>query len=321
MWNVFNRTKAPLAKRAEVFWQWFAKNESTLSNYASDSKSAERAISLVAKELNKVHPLAFEFGGGSGDKLDFTISADGMKKDFPTVAALCKAAPQLPRWNIVAFRQRKEESGGVIHTHGVSVNIDECAFSAERTEEGMVDLVLYMKGLTQDTYEAYGSAGFLILDSMLGEFDVTTKVGAIEFEVLTDETMREKKLTPLRELRRIFDGMQTTSPSTKNVGGDWSGYYHYAADAKQFHFKAQLKLTDGYLEGTMDDNSDLGEASISGLIRDSIIVFQKTYDRSDLDPVIYHGRIESDGKSMSGKWQLEGQLQSLEGVWFMQHEP
>ncbi len=320
MWNLFRKKTLTLEERTKAFWQWFEKNEETLCLFASEP---HRVCKLVSKELAKVKPLAFEFGPGTNGKSDFIISADGIRKDFPSVAALCKAAPELQKWNIIAFRQHQQIQGTIL-THGISVDIDDCAFAAEKTEEGLIDLVLYMKGLTPQTFEAYGTAGFLLLDTMLGEFDVATKLGGIDFEPLSDLTLQEKQLTPLTQLSTRLEELQT--PTSKfSIEGAWQGNYKYdlpegQADSNEFPFRAQIKITNDYLEGTMEDNSNLGQARLFGLCKDSIVIFEKTYDTTNKDPVIYQGRIAADGQSLSGKWDIESKRTATGGLWSMQRE-
>lgn len=318
MWNLLNKAE-PFTKKAERFWAWFARNEDSLAASSADQKQVNKVVAQISKELDKVQRLAFEFGGENGGKINLVISADGIKKDFPTVASLCKLAPPLRRWNVIAFRDRKPEFNGTLQANGMEFGVDSCAFKLTHGENGLIDLILYMPGLTDATYAACGSIGFLLLDAILGEFDVATKLGVIDFEPLTDEVKLAEKPASLLELREAFDAMQQVLVEVMDCSGTWQGRYQYVnaetAIMQDFPFSAKFSLSGEYLSGTMSDNSDLGEASISGLVRGNVIVFEKAYGRPELDKVLYYGRINSEGKSMAGRWQLDGKRQSLDGAW------
>ena len=64
-------------------------------------------------------------------------------------------------------------------------------------------VTLFMDGYTQEKHNLYGSVGFLYLDNCLGEYDVATKAGFIEFKPADAPSPLEKK--PLSELTAAFD--------------------------------------------------------------------------------------------------------------------
>jgi hypothetical protein len=99
----------------QTFWIWFQNNQNALFDFEKDR---EKTFGMLSAQLHKVNPtLTFEFGPIEQGQREFTISADGIKDAFPAVEALYAAAPQLPRWKFLKFRQRRLPSdisyGGV----------------------------------------------------------------------------------------------------------------------------------------------------------------------------------------------------------------
>jgi hypothetical protein len=68
---------------------------------------------------------------------------------------------------------------------------------------GKVDVVVFIPGFT--TNEEMGQIGFVILDHVVGEYDMETKIGAIEFASL-DKAPKTAK--PLAELPAMVDALK-----------------------------------------------------------------------------------------------------------------
>ena len=64
-------------------------------------------------------------------------------------------------------------------------------------------ITLYIEGYDVAKHNLFASVGFLFLDNCLGEYDVATKVGFIEFKPAAEPSKLEKK--PLSELAATFD--------------------------------------------------------------------------------------------------------------------
>ena len=95
----------------EQFWSWFVQHEAQLFDLdPSREEHRERLFDELGNELQKVDPdLAFEFGPNE-PRREFVVSAGGIKRAFPAVAALVDAAPPLDRWQVTAFRPRRTPS-------------------------------------------------------------------------------------------------------------------------------------------------------------------------------------------------------------------
>ncbi|MFY2559797.1 hypothetical protein ACN469_19330 [Corallococcus terminator] len=141
---------------------------------------------------------------------EIAISADGIKKHFATVQALVSAAPQIPGWSVVAFRQRKG-AASIVHLGGLSLAPGDVWFRVEAQPSQPVSLYLYIRDFVQGERMRFAAAVYLLLDDVLGEYDVETKVGGIDFEALP-QSPEEHGLRPLPDLATVIDGIFSPEP-------------------------------------------------------------------------------------------------------------
>ena len=181
------------------FWAWFVANEERLFHFDRDR---EAVFDLLGGALSLVHKdLTFELGPVSGGRRQFTISAGGIKGAFPAVVALADHAPPLDRWEIVRFRQRHRTLCD-IELNGLSVRVAEVEFSLLRNGDA-VGICLYLPGYSEARRVDFRSIGYLMLDQALGEFDVETKIGAIEMSA--PPASMDVPRHPLKNLAKMFD--------------------------------------------------------------------------------------------------------------------
>ncbi|HEX6802577.1 MAG TPA: hypothetical protein VF133_02775 [Terriglobales bacterium] len=186
----------------EEFWDWFVRHETELFDFEKDQK---RIFDKLLAALRKVNQdLVFEFGlkkqEEGKERQEFVISADGIKSAFPAVISLRNTAPDLPRWQITAFRPRR-----------TTINIVE--IGDRRIDPKDVQFTLLSDGKNAGLYlfipdfrendDAFKQIGYLMLDEALGEFDVETRLGLIK--MLTPEGHTHGERHPLPELPRLFD--------------------------------------------------------------------------------------------------------------------
>jgi hypothetical protein len=187
-----------------AFWRWFQANEARVFDFEKDR---EKVFDELQAQLHRVHPnLTFEFGPKRGGKREFVISADGNKVAFPAVIALADAAPALPRWDIRRFRPRRGYQGPIT-LNGLQVSPEQVQFTIEPDGE-KAGITLFIEGYTPTEHERYAGAGYLILDQALGEYDVETKVGFIEFKAASAESKLLKQ--PISGLTQSFDRWVTS---------------------------------------------------------------------------------------------------------------
>jgi hypothetical protein len=183
----------------QKFWDWFQQNDELLFDFESQP---DRVFAALTAALEAVAAdLTFEFGPRVDGRREFVISAGGIRSAFAAVNALVAAAPMLPHWNVVAFRQRRARIGGV-KMGDLTVlpkDVEYCLLSNERK----LGIQLFFDGYREDERTTWGQIGYLLLDQALGEYDVATKVGLIEF--FPSSAHPEAVRYPLPELPIMFD--------------------------------------------------------------------------------------------------------------------
>lgn len=181
----------------EEFWNWFVHNEDLLFHFEWDR---ERIFDQLSGAMQKVHPdLSFEFGP-PGEKREFAISAGGLRRAFPVVLSLFNSAPKLERWTIIAFRPRRglpeliEYAGKEVHSKDVQFSLLDNGRST--------GIRLFIPGFQEKDVD-WTQIGYLLLDEVLGEYDVEIKVGLIK--MYSPEAATTERRYPLPELPEMFD--------------------------------------------------------------------------------------------------------------------
>lgn len=189
--------------KEQVFWKWFESNQDDLFHFERDR---EAIFDRLSGALNKVHrDLTFEFSPVRKDGTrEFAISAGGIKAAFPSVEALHAAAPKLPKWTILKYRQRRfpindlEFAGRKVK----SADVHYAIFKDEDPKK--VGIMIFLDGYTEkEKGSVWGQIGYLFLDEALGEYDVETHVGSIVF--FNRESKYFEHARPLSELPAHFD--------------------------------------------------------------------------------------------------------------------
>jgi hypothetical protein len=179
------------------FWKWFSAHSDEYYNYPAEKQ--EILFDKISKELMKVNQgLTFEFGPiDSNGKRELVISADGIRSVFPSVISLVKKAPKFEKWKITAFRQRMEDYE--IQFGKVKLGRKDVLFTYEK-DGNKIDITLFVNGYQKSG--EYDQAVYLLLDSILGEYDVETQIGCID---INPQNGRENSLLSISELPKIVD--------------------------------------------------------------------------------------------------------------------
>jgi hypothetical protein len=181
------------------FWTWFLKHSDEFLHL--DEENVEYLFTKLNKQLAKVNrDLTYEFSAELIDgKREFIISADGIYTTFPDVINLVEAAPQMIHFEIIAFRQRGKEF--TIQYNGIELDPSDVFFSY-KAQSDHIDIVLYIKGYNPDN-QNWDGAAFILLDTIIGEYDVVTKIGEIDFRTFQDNLI----MKPIMELPDIVDNI------------------------------------------------------------------------------------------------------------------
>lgn len=195
--SIFNKES-----KEEKFWNWFEKNQETYYSEIENLEIREQIFDELTKNLKKVNKdLVFEFSPIHENNVrEFTISAEGMKELFPIVEKLIEKAPKLKNWKFNAFRQRIPGDDFEIQYGDLKIGYSDIYYRSEN-DNGKLGIELNIKdyngnGQTQN-------AIYILLDGLIGEYDVTTKIGWIEWVKLDKNEI--KNLKPIIELRNEID--------------------------------------------------------------------------------------------------------------------
>jgi hypothetical protein len=178
------------------FWTWFIKHSDEFLNL--DENNVEPLFTKLTKQLAKVNrDLTYEFSVELiNGKREFIISADGIYSTFPDVINLVEAAPKFDDFIITAFRQRGKEF--TISYNKIELDPEDVFFSYKAYSDH-IDIVLYIKGYSENP--DWDGAAFILLDTLIGEYDVATKIGEIEFLPFQEHLT----LKPIIDLPYIVD--------------------------------------------------------------------------------------------------------------------
>jgi len=190
-----------LKKRDPIndFWSWFAKNQEKFYNLSNENQ--EKLFDELSLQLNKIgNDVTFEFSPILENKTrELVISADGIKSSFPIVQEIIKKAPSLPNWKFIAFRQRHSELLTVqFGSAKISKNDIYFKFAKDNVK---IAIQLHIRNYIDNN--DFGSAKFIFLDQVLGEYDVEMKLSVIECVKLSDNDIAN--LMAISELPKVVD--------------------------------------------------------------------------------------------------------------------
>lgn len=191
--RLFDR-KSPEKK----FWDWFSENR---ENFTSHDSSV---LKPLAEKIHSIHPdLTFEFSLPKGGEREFVISADGIRGTIPAVEKLCAAAPDIVGWTIKKYRQRGQSDD--IELQFGEIKFDSSDFYVTLHRDGSsVGLTVFVRDTNRFSKEGqYQGAAWIFLDNAIGEYDMMTKVGFVEFADGSVESELPKYA--LRDLPQAFD--------------------------------------------------------------------------------------------------------------------
>lgn len=186
----------------QEFWKWFTSIEEDLFYHVEEDP--ETYASEIHFQLTSVHPdivfdIPFELVDG---KREFILSADGDASLFPVIEDLYSAAPTYERWIIHALRPRTNQRDQAIDLDGLYLEYEDIFYTLEDMELPL-QLTIYIRGYDQ-VDNRYIHGYFLLLDTLLGEFDAVTYTETIAIYPYDDQEGLQRFVT----LRELFDSLQ-----------------------------------------------------------------------------------------------------------------
>jgi len=181
--------------KIRLFWEWFAKHQ---HDYLDIDDNQDELVENMAKHLHKINSdLVFEIGPvlENGDR-ELVISADGISSLFPLVKQIVDSAPSVVGWTFVAFRQPHLDITELVVDELV-IQMNDVFFTYVSSGSETIDIVLHIKGFYESA--EWSAASFLILDTILGEYNTETYIDGID-TVPLDATLINNSLLPISQL-------------------------------------------------------------------------------------------------------------------------
>uniref|UniRef100_UPI00404A52D7 hypothetical protein n=1 Tax=Flavobacterium sp. TaxID=239 RepID=UPI00404A52D7 len=193
--NLFKRKT-----KYQLFWEWFESFEDVMFQNLQENSHHKPMFGILGSHLSEVHPqLDFEFGI-TPNNIELVITANGIFDVIPEVQKLVEVAPAFQQWSITAFKQRKEGDQSKVKYGNLEIGYDDIYFQYDDAD-GKLGIQLHIKNFEKTAEFINGT--YLLLDALLGEMDVTFKIGFIEWEVLDEENKTD--LLPFVKLRALID--------------------------------------------------------------------------------------------------------------------
>ncbi|MCR8557656.1 hypothetical protein KXD93_08380 [Mucilaginibacter sp. BJC16-A38] len=188
------------ADKQKEFWKWFTKHQEELYHFEDNQEELFDGLSQKLKQVN--NNLVFEFSPiREGGVREFSISADGIKASFPDVIALIEKAPELINWEFYAFRQRIPGDTIQIKMGPVKLGYTDIFFRYGE-ENNKIGIELNIRNYDPEN-NTFKNAAFILLDGLIGEYDMETRISWIDFVALDEANI--ENLYPLTYLRDLVD--------------------------------------------------------------------------------------------------------------------
>ncbi|RYM32325.1 hypothetical protein ERX46_13660 [Brumimicrobium glaciale] len=189
--------------KEEKFWNWFSKSQQTFYHEIENLDVREEIFNDLSNELSKVHQnLVFEFSPIHENGIrEFTISAEGVKELFPFVENLVDKAPEIMNWKFNAFRQRIPGDDLQIKFGDFNIGYSDIYFRYQDGKYGEIGIELNIRGFDESAQTQ--NAIYILLDGLMGEYDITMGLDWIEWVKLDESNI--ENLNPITSLRGLID--------------------------------------------------------------------------------------------------------------------
>jgi len=182
-----------------LFWSWFKTNASRFAGLGGEDE--DDLLDEFERALHLFHPeLYFEIGGRPEGPRELVITADGDRSLFPLVEELVAAAPAVPGWEVIAFKQ----AGGfecTVNYQGLTLDPAACWFRplVATTDRSIFGLQVASPAYSSESEKTLLSAVYVLLDSALGELACAEQIQHVEVAPLPAQPETEGFMA-LREL-------------------------------------------------------------------------------------------------------------------------
>lgn len=188
--------------KEDKFWNWFIKNEEYIYKNVDNLELRDAIFDDITEHFQEIDEnLTFEFSPIHENGIrEFSISADGIEESFSAVNKMISKSPKLKNWQFNSFRQRISGDELTINYGDYKIGYDDIYFTYS-TDNDELGIELFTRNF-EDSGEMK-NAIYILLDGLIGEYDVTVNINWIEWKKLEEENIQS--LQPLIDLRKVID--------------------------------------------------------------------------------------------------------------------
>lgn len=183
--------------KEKAFWDWFLTHRIELEKFITSNTDEYSLFNELTSKLRSYNNLVIaELTMDLENNHILILSCDGRREGVKPVETLYEKAPVIDKWTIQKFRT----PGHVKELNYQGLSLKPDAIKVKYNFDGnYYNIELFIRGYS-DTDDRYKGLAFLYLDHLVGEYNVMTKIGQIEFKKLGLFTGSSDKVT-LQELR------------------------------------------------------------------------------------------------------------------------
>ena len=212
-----------LKGRMELFWKWFSEESSTYYQAIESGDFNSHASEFSEKIHGFLPGVAWVFGpGADGVGHSLTLSPEGDAYAALVITHIIKNAPTLDGWTFYDSRQASPTFDGMsMDIAGENVSAKQIWITPSIDEEReKIDVTCWAPVFVQLDEGARGQITFLWLDETLGEFQVGSRLGAIDIEPSNLENA-----IPLSELPEFVHETELACQWERRTPGEYyTGY-------------------------------------------------------------------------------------------------
>lgn len=183
------------------FWNWFQVRRSEIEKFIVSGQDDFTIFNELTDKLRSYNDLVIaELTQDTENRNILILSCDGRRDGIEPVERLYKSAPTIDNWRIQKFRAPGHVTE--LNYQGLSIKPDDIMLKYNFDGAGY-NIELFMKGYREKD-DRYKALAFLYLDHLVGEYNVMTRIGQIEFKKLGLFSSSSDKVA-LREFRAIVE--------------------------------------------------------------------------------------------------------------------
>jgi len=162
------------------FWEWFVKNKTKLEEFINSEETDYSIYNQLTNKLKKFNTLLFpEITIDENNNFVLIITPDGIKDGIVPTNEIIENAPFVEHWVFKKFRQASDKID--LNFSGLEFKYTDIKIWRKfNIEEVKVDIAVLINNYNENDSRFF-SLAFLYLDHILGEFNVLTRVGCIDF--------------------------------------------------------------------------------------------------------------------------------------------